>query len=342
MARKTKLNYKKAGVDIHLGDALASSIGKMAQKTRRPEVLSSIGGFGALSRLPKNIKNPLLVTSTDGVGTKILLAAKLKKYDSVGIDLVAMCVNDILTLGAQPSVFLDYYAVSKLNYPVGKAVIQGIVKGCAQAQCALVGGETAEMPGVYHGNDFDLAGFCVGVVNEKKMITGKNIRAGDQIVGMPSSGVHSNGFSLVRKILKQKKISLSKKIGPKTLGQVLLTPTRIYVKDILKLLKMVSVQGMAHITGSGIEGNLSRVLPSYTSAVLNEKSWHKPAIFAHLQAWGNVDQKSMYETFNMGLGFCVVVRKKDLKRTLSILKGSSHVGEVVKSNTQEPQVFICS
>ncbi len=323
MASKKKpkpLTYRDAGVDIDAGDALVDDIGAIVKPTMRPEVIGGVGGFGALVRIPAGYKTPILVSGTDGVGTKLKLAIDAKRYDGLGIDLVAMCVNDILVSGAEPLFFLDYYATGKLDTKVAAAVIRGIAEGCRQAGCALVGGETAEMPGMYAKGDFDLAGFAVGVVEESAIIDGRRIAPGDVLIGLPSSGPHSNGYSLIRKIVTRGRHQLGRKVGTGTLGDALLAPTRIYVKPMLELMRAVPVKGMAHITGGGITENLPRVLPDGRGARVDTASWQRPAIFDWLQQEGGVAEAEMRRTFNCGVGFVAVVSPADAGRALEQLR----------------------
>ena len=315
----TSLSYKDAGVDIEAGDHLVDRIKSVAKRTMRPEVMGGLGGFGALCRIPKGYNEPVLVSGTDGVGTKLRLALQLNRHDTIGIDLVAMCVNDLLVCGAEPLFFLDYYATGHLNVDVAANVVTGIGEGCLQAGCALVGGETAEMPGMYEGEDYDLAGFSVGVVEHDNIIDGKKVKAGDVLIGLASSGAHSNGYSLIRKIIEFSGAALDESVGGKPLADVVMTPTRIYVKNLLQLAKNVDIHAMAHITGGGLPGNLPRVLPNGTRAVVNTKSWEWPALFNWLQAKGNVDTYEMYRTFNCGVGMIVVVAEADVQTTLDHL-----------------------
>jgi phosphoribosylformylglycinamidine cyclo-ligase len=304
--------YKEAGVDIEAGDALVERIKPLAARTRRPELLSGVGGFGGLFAIPPGkYKEPILVSGTDGVGTKLKLAFTLDRHDTVGVDLVAMSVNDVLCSGAEPLFFLDYFATSKLDVDRAEKVIAGIVRGCELAGCTLLGGETAELPGFYAPGDYELAGFCVGVVEKSRIIDGRTIVAGDALIGLTSSGLHSNGYSLARKIVGEQL---------KEVADALLAPTRIYVKDVLALCEAVKVKGLAHITGSGIPGNVARCIPDGLNAVLREKSWPKPKIFERLQQWGNVSRAEMFSTFNMGLGMVVVVPKADVEKALGLLK----------------------
>lgn len=319
---KKALTYAKAGVSLSRGDRLVEKIAPHIKRTLRPEVVGSFGGFAALSKLPKGYRDPRLLVATDGVGTKVLLAKEYQNVKTVGIDLVAMSVNDILTLGGEPFLFLDYFATSHLDVTQGSELIAGVAKGCQQAGCALVGGETAEMPQVYRKGDFDLAGFCVGIVEAKKIVDGRGVKAGDVILGLPSSGVHSNGYSLVRAIIKGKRISA-------TMKKELLRPTQIYVREILDFMKKVTPRGMVHVTGSGIEGNLPRILPKGLSVEIDRDSWRIPKVFRDLQKMGNVSTSEMFSTFNMGIGFIVIVRKRDLAKSLKILKGSRQIGSVL-------------
>ncbi|RYZ95029.1 MAG: phosphoribosylformylglycinamidine cyclo-ligase, partial [Moraxellaceae bacterium] len=288
-SQSTSLSYKDAGVDIEAGDHLVDRIKSVAKRTMRPEVMGGLGGFGALCKIPKGYEEPVLVSGTDGVGTKLRLALALNKHDTIGIDLVAMCVNDLLVCGAEPLFFLDYYATGHLNVDVAADVVTGIGEGCLQAGCALVGGETAEMPGMYEGEDYDLAGFSVGVVEQAKIIDGSKVQAGDVLIGLASSGAHSNGYSLIRKIIEVRNIALDQDIDGQKLSDVVMTPTRIYVKSILELAKQIDIHAMAHITGGGLPGNLPRVLPNGTRARIETSSWQWPALFKFLQLQGNVD-----------------------------------------------------
>ncbi|HSB96211.1 MAG TPA: phosphoribosylformylglycinamidine cyclo-ligase, partial [Spongiibacteraceae bacterium] len=303
------LSYKDAGVDIDAGDALVERIKTVSKRTRRPEVLGGLGGFGALCELPKGYREPVLVSGTDGVGTKLRLAMQLGIHDSIGIDLVAMCVNDLVVAGAEPLFFLDYYATGKLNVDTAEQVIIGIGRGCELAGCALVGGETAEMPGMYEGDDYDLAGFAVGVVEKSKIIDGSKVAVGDVLIGLPSSGPHSNGYSLIRKIIEVSKTDLQQTLpssssdgGATTLAQALMTPTRIYVKTLLALFKTCEVKSLCHITGGGLLENLPRVLPENCKAAIDLGEFERPAIFDWLQQQGGVDAKEMYRVFNCGIG----------------------------------------
>lgn len=312
------LTYKTAGVDISKGNKLVAIIKPLARSTFRKGVLQDIGSFGAFFKLSK-YKKPVIVSSTDGVGTKLKIAFMLDKHDTVGIDLLAMCVNDILTSGAEPLFFLDYFATGKLSPRKTAEIIKGIAEGCRVAGCSLIGGETAEMPGFYKENEYDLAGFAVGIIEEDKIIDGSKIKCGDIVVGLASNGLHSNGYSLVRKLffdIKKYKATKSIKALGCTLGEELLRPTRIYAKSILGLLKSVKVKGMAHITGGGITENLPRILPKGLRAVIKKGSWHVQNIFDIIQSTGKVSDREMFRTFNMGIGFIVIVKESDLENTI--------------------------
>ena len=311
------LSYRGAGVDVDAGDALVEAIKPFAKRTLRPEVLGAIGGFGALCEIPKKYRHPVLVSGTDGVGTKLKLAFELDQHDTVGIDLVAMSVNDVLVQGAEPLFFLDYFACGKLDLKTSKDVIKGIAAGCELAGCALIGGETAEMPGFYAEGEYDLAGFCVGVVEKERIIDGRSIRPGDALLGLASSGPHSNGFSLIRRILERER--------PKSMA-ALMEPTRIYVKPVLKLLESVPVKGLAHITGGGITGNVPRVLPDGTRAVIRKSTWARPEVFQWLQRVGNVAEEEMHGVFNCGIGMVLVVDAAEAGRAGDNLRAS---GETV-------------
>ncbi len=321
------IDYRKAGVDIDRSNRFVRDITKLVSGTKRPEVMCNIGGFSSFVKIPKKYKNPVLVSSTDGVGTKLMVADYLNKHTTVGIDLVAMCANDLVVTGAEPVFFLDYFALGRLNNKKAKDVIKGIVDGCRQAGCALVGGETAEMPGMYKGEQYDLAGFCVGVVEKNKIIDGRSVKIGDKIIGIQSSGAHSNGFSLIRKIFSRRELKGK-------LGKSVLTPTIIYVKPILKLIQKIDVKSMAHITGGGFYDNIPRVLPEGRSALIYKGSWPVPGIFKTVQKKAKTDDKNMYRTFNMGIGMAVVVDKSDLNKAHGIIKKSGlkswTIGVVIK------------
>ncbi len=340
---KPSLSYKDAGVDIDAGDALVERIKHVANRTRRPEVLAGLGGFGSLFALPSGYQEPVLVAGTDGVGTKLRLAIDLNRHSTVGIDLVAMCVNDIVVQGAEPLFFLDYYATGKLSVDVAADVVAGIGKGCEMAGCALVGGETAEMPGMYHKGDYDLAGFTVGVVEKSKIIDGHDVRVGDKLIGLAASGPHSNGYSLIRKILEVSKADLNQAVGNRTLADALMEPTRIYVKSMLSLLRQVPVHAMAHITGGGILENVPRVLPNGTKAVIDSKSWELPPVFQWLQQAGNVERTEMYRTFNCGIGMVISLPESEIDTAVSLLKNMGEtpylIGHVASSGSgDEPFV----
>lgn len=328
-SQATSLSYKDAGVDIEAGDHLVDRIKSVAKRTMRPEVMGGLGGFGALCKIPKGYEEPVLVSGTDGVGTKLKLALALNKHDTIGIDLVAMCVNDLLVCGAEPLFFLDYYATGHLNVEVAADVVTGIGEGCLQAGCALVGGETAEMPGMYEGEDYDLAGFSVGVVEHAKIIDGSKVQAGDVLIALASSGAHSNGYSLIRKIIDVRHIALDQDIDGQKLSDVVMTPTRIYVKPILELAKQIDIHAMAHITGGGLPGNLPRVLPNGTRARIETSSWQWPALFKFLQLQGNVDTYEMYRTFNCGVGMVIAVSADDSDDALKQLQAAGEQAWVI-------------
>ncbi|TXR53610.1 phosphoribosylformylglycinamidine cyclo-ligase [Reinekea thalattae] len=324
---KTSLSYKDAGVDIDAGNALVERIKGTVKATRRPEVLGGIGGFGALCRIPSHYKSPILVSGTDGVGTKLKLAMELDHHDTIGIDLVAMCVNDLIVLGAEPLYFLDYYATGKLSVDIASRVVAGIGEGCQQSNCALVGGETAEMPGMYEGDDYDLAGFCTGVVEESNIIDGSQVAAGDAVLGLASSGPHSNGYSLIRKVLEVSGCDASTEvIEGQTLAQALMAPTRIYVKPILELLKTQTVHAISHITGGGFWENLPRVLPDDLAVRIDANAWQRPAVFDWLQSQGNITDVEMLRTFNCGIGLVLVVKAADREAIQTTLES---LGETV-------------
>ncbi len=319
MKDNSSLSYRDAGVNIDSGHQLVERVKPIAARTHRPEMLSSLGGFGALFEVPLDrYKNPVLVSGTDGVGTKLKLAQAYGKYDTIGIDLVAMCVNDIVTSGAEPLFFLDYYATGHLDVEVAAQVIDGIGKGCELAGAALVGGETAEMPGLYSQGDYDLAGFCVGIVEKNAIIDGNQVQAGDALIGMASSGAHSNGYSLIRKILDYSKNQWFDE--QRRLDEVLLEPTRIYVKPLLQLMQHVPIHALAHITGGGLLENVPRVLPTGLCANINIHSWQPPPIFDWLQQQGHISDREMYRTFNCGIGMVVCVAPENLDQALGYLK----------------------
>ena len=319
---KPSISYKDAGVDIAAGNALVDRIKHVAKRTARPEVMGGLGGFGALCEIPEGYRQPVLVSGTDGVGTKLRLAMDLGMHDSIGIDLVAMCVNDLIVCGAEPLFFLDYYATGKLNVDVAAQVVTGIGTGCEQAGCALVGGETAEMPGMYEGEDYDLAGFCVGVVEKAEIIDGTKVIAGDTLIALPSSGPHSNGYSLIRKIIEVAGIDIhNTHLDGKPLSELLMAPTRIYVKALLQLIKQTgAVKAMAHITGGGLLENIPRVLPEGAQAIIDLNSWQRPAVFNWLQEQGNVDETEMHRVLNCGVGMVICVAAEQADTALQSLR----------------------
>ncbi|MGM0542704.1 MAG: phosphoribosylformylglycinamidine cyclo-ligase [Pseudomonadota bacterium] len=322
------LSYKDAGVDIDAGNALVDRIKHVAKRTTRPEVMGGLGGFGALCELPQGYRQPVLVSGTDGVGTKLRLAMMLGKHDTIGIDLVAMCVNDLIVAGAEPLLFLDYYATGKLNVDIAADVVTGIGAGCEQAGCALVGGETAEMPGMYEGDDYDLAGFCVGVVEKSEILDGSRVGEGDVLLGLASSGPHSNGYSLIRKIIERSEAPLDTPIDGTVLGDALMAPTRIYVKALLSLLRDsgLSVHALSHITGGGLLENIPRVLPDSLAARIDTQAWSRPAVFDWLQTEGNVADTEMYRVLNCGIGMVVVVPEDEASQAMAHLEAQ---GETV-------------
>jgi phosphoribosylformylglycinamidine cyclo-ligase len=339
----TGLSYRDAGVDIDAGDALVEAIKPYARRTMRPEVLAGIGGFGALMEIPKKYREPVLVSGTDGVGTKLKLAFALGRHDTVGVDLVGMSVNDVLVQGAEPLFFLDYFACGRLDNAVAAEVIKGIAHGCELAGCALIGGETAEMPGMYPEGEYDLAGFCVGVVEKAKIINGQSIAPGDVVLGLASSGAHSNGYSLVRKIIERARPDLKADFHGRMLEDVLMEPTRIYVKSALALMAALPVKGLAHITGGGITGNVPRVLPEGTRAVIDGKSWPRPALFDWLKSEGGVAEDEMHRVFNCGIGMVIVVAAGDAAEACKILgEGGETVWIIgtVESHSEGPQTVV--
>ncbi len=318
---KQSLSYRDAGVDIDAGNNLIEHIKPLAAATKRPGVMAGLGGFGALFELPLDrYKEPVLVSGTDGVGTKLKLAMDLNKHDTIGIDLVAMCVNDLIVQGAEPLFFLDYYATGKLNVAAATDVVAGIAEGCKQSNAALIGGETAEMPGMYQAEDYDLAGFCVGVVEKSKIIDGTKVKQGDVLLGLPSSGPHSNGYSLIRKVIEVSGADLSESFDGATLGERLLAPTTIYIKPLLALLEKVDVHAMSHITGGGLLENIPRVMPDNACAVIDKTSWQRPAVFDWLQEKGNIEDTEMYRTFNNGLGMVLILDESVADKAVDILK----------------------
>jgi phosphoribosylformylglycinamidine cyclo-ligase len=333
MTERAPVTYAQAGVDIDAGDELVERIKPGVRRSMRPEVLGGIGGFGALVEVPLDrYRKPVLVSGTDGVGTKLRLAIDSGRHDTVGIDLVAMCANDVVVQGAEPLYFLDYFATGKLDVDVGQRVIAGIVEGCVQAGCALVGGETAEMPGMYQGEDYDLAGFCVGIVEKERIIDGSKTAAGDVVLGLPSSGPHSNGFSLIRKILQLSAVDMKSKVDGTALIDRLMAPTRIYVKPLLALLSQVTVHGLSHITGGGLLDNIPRVLPEGLEVVLQRDSWPRDPVFEWLQSQGRIPDAEMYRVFNCGIGMTVQVAARDADRAVAALRDAGQpalrIGEV--------------
>ncbi len=344
MTQSPSLTYKDAGVDIDSGNQLVDRIKPMVKRTRRSGVMGNVGGFGALFKLADTgYKNPILVSGTDGVGTKLRLAIDMGKHDTIGIDLVAMCVNDLIVQGAEPLFFLDYYATSKLSVDIASDVISGIATGCEQSGCALIGGETAEMPDMYSSGDYDLAGFCVGVVEEEDLIDGSNVKAGNALIGIASSGPHSNGYSLVRKVLEVSNTSLDEDFNGRPIGEVLLEPTRLYVKPLLDVISKFSVHALAHITGGGLLENIPRVMPENCAAIVDPASWETPEIFNWLQEKGNIEQTEMYRTFNCGIGMVLIVENDQAQAVIDRL---SELGEkafqigLIDEKTNDDQVII--
>ncbi|GIK34282.1 MAG: phosphoribosylformylglycinamidine cyclo-ligase [Gammaproteobacteria bacterium] len=333
MSPDPSLTYKDAGVDIDAGDALVERIKPLARRTARPGLLGGIGGFGGLFEIDTGrFPRPVLVAGTDGVGTKLRLALDLGKLDTIGIDLVAMCVNDVVVQGAEPLFFLDYYATGQLSLDQAEAVIRGIAAGCEQSGCALLGGETAEMPGMYAPGDIDLAGFAVGIVNRDRIIDGSRIAPGDVVLGLASSGPHSNGYSLVRRILALDPAAAGRPWeGSTSLAQHLLTPTRLYVRSLLKLIAACEVRGLAHITGGGLPGNLARVLPASVDARIRSSSWRRPAVFDWLQKTGRIADAEMLRTFNCGIGMTVVLASADVELALALLGDAGETAQVIGS-----------
>jgi len=341
----TSISYKDAGVDIDAGNALVQAIKPIAKATARPEVSASLGGFGALFELPMDkYKNPVLVSGTDGVGTKLRLAIDSGKHDQVGIDLVAMCVNDLIVQGAEPLFFLDYYATGKLDIDVATDVVKGIGEGCIQSGCALIGGETAEMPGMYPKGDYDLAGFCVGIVEKADLIDGTKVKTGDVMLGLSGTGPHSNGYSLIRKIIEVSNANLQQDIDGQPLIDALMAPTRIYVKSVLELMKSVEIHAISHITGGGLLENLPRVMPENTMAKIDTNSWKRPAVFDWIQENGNVEYEEMHRTLNCGIGLVIVIDKADQQKTIDLLTACgetvSVIGEIEHSDQSKPSVTL--
>ena len=342
---KQSLSYKDAEVDINAGNALVERIKPEVKRTTRAEVIGGLGGFGALCAIPSKYKEPVLVSGTDGVGTKLRLAIDLKKHDTIGIDLVAMCVNDLVVQGAEPLFFLDYYATGKLDVDVAADVVKGIADGCVQSGCALVGGETAEMPGMYHVGDYDLAGFCVGVVEKSEIIDGSRVKNGDALIALGSSGPHSNGYSLVRKVIDVACVNpTTELLDNKPLSEHVLAPTKIYVKSVLALIKQADVHAIAHLTGGGFWENIPRVLPKNTKAVIDEKSWKWPSVFNWLQEKGNIDTYEMYRTFNCGVGMVIALPQEQVDTALAILKQAGEnawlIGHIEHAEDDAEQVVI--
>lgn len=338
MSPNESITYKDAGVDIEAGDELVERIKPAVKRSMRPEVLAGLGGFGALFEIPvERYRKPVLVAGTDGVGTKLRLAIDTGRHDTIGIDLVAMCANDVVVQGAEPLFFLDYYATAKLTVDVAESVIKGIVEGCVQAGAALIGGETAEMPGMYAQGDYDLAGFCVGIVEKDAIIDGSKTHSGDAVIGLPSSGPHSNGYSLIRKLLEKSKATAATKLGQGTLYDALLQPTRIYVKPLLALAKKVPIHGMAHITGGGLTENIPRVIPDGLGVLLSAKTWERPEVFDWLQKTGNISNAEMYRTFNCGIGMTITVAAEHVDKALHTLREHGEkpvvIGEVLRGES---------
>jgi len=342
MSESKSLSYKDAGVDIDAGNALVERIKGVAKRTRRPEVLAGLGGFGALFELPQGYKQPVLVSGTDGVGTKLRLAMDLNKHDTIGIDLVAMCVNDLVVAGAEPLFFLDYYATGKLNVDVAAAVVEGIGEGCFQAGASLVGGETAEMPGMYEGEDYDLAGFCVGIAEKDQLIDGSRVAAGDKLIALASSGPHSNGYSLIRKIIEVSNADLSADLDGQSIADALMAPTKIYVKSVLKLINASDIHALSHITGGGFQENIPRVLPDDCKAVIDTNSWQWPDVFKWLQENGNVKTSEMFRTFNCGVGMIIALPEDKADSAIALLNAEGEqswlIGEVQARAENEDRV----
>jgi phosphoribosylformylglycinamidine cyclo-ligase len=336
------ISYRDAGVDIDAGDELVERIKPLVRRTQRPEVLGGIGGFGALVELPAGYRQPVLVSGTDGVGTKLRLAIDTGRHDTIGIDLVAMCANDVVVQGAEPLFFLDYYATGKLDVAVAEAVVRGIVEGCVQAGAALVGGETAEMPGMYHGEDYDLAGFCVGVVEKEAIIDGSAVAEGDAIIGLASSGAHSNGYSLIRKLIENSGATPATLLEGRPLFERLLAPTRIYVKPLLALLRAMPVHALAHITGGGLTDNIPRVLPAGLEAQLERRAWARDPLFDWLQHESRADSQAMYRTFNCGIGMVVVVAAAQAAAALELLGRHGESAQVIGAVRRGSQGVVIS
>mgnify|MGYP005755269593 CR=1 FL=1 len=344
MTQNKPLSYKDAGVDIDAGNALVERIKGVSRRTQRPEVMGGLGGFGALCQLPTGYKEPVLVAGTDGVGTKLRLAIDLKRHQGVGIDLVAMCVNDLIVQGAEPLFFLDYYATGKLDVDTAADVVTGIGAGCELSGCALIGGETAEMPGMYEAGDYDLAGFCVGVVEKSGIIDGSKVAAGDALIALGSSGPHSNGYSLIRKILEVNGADLQQPLGEGSLADALMAPTRIYVKPVLELIKQFDIHALSHITGGGFWENIPRVLPADAKAVIDGASWQWPQVFQWLQQAGNVETFEMYRTFNCGVGMIIALPAEQAEAAVKFMQDAGEnawlIGRIDAAAEGEEQVEI--
>lgn len=341
MSDQKSLSYKDAGVDIDAGNALIERIKGVAKRTRRPEVMTGLGGFASLFELPQGYKQPVIVSGTDGVGTKLRLAMDIGKHDTIGIDLVAMCVNDLIVGGAEPLFFLDYYATGKLNVDIAADVVSGIGDGCEMSGAALVGGETAEMPGMYEGEDYDLAGFCVGIAEKEEIIDGSKVAAGDTLIALASSGPHSNGYSLIRKIIEVSNADLDQDLDGQPLKDALIAPTKIYVKSVLKLINASDVHALCHITGGGFQENIPRVIPATAKAVINTNSWDLPPVFKWLQEKGNVDTFEMYRTFNCGVGMIAAVPADKADAAIALLNAEGeqawiigHIEDAVEGEEQ--------
>ena len=338
------MSYYDAGVDIDAGYRLVENIKPYVKRTIRPEVLSGIGGFGAMFEISKNYKNPVLVSGTDGVGTKLKLAFKLGKHDRIGIDLVAMSVNDILVQGAEPLFFLDYFACGRLDVDIATRVVKGIASGCEQAGCALIGGETAEMPGMYPDHEYDLAGFAVGVVEKDRIIDGQSITEGDAVLGLASSGPHSNGYSLIRKVLEESHTDIAASLNGKVLMDTIMEPTRIYVKPLLDLLKHFPVKGMAHITGGGLVENIPRILPEGLAAVLKRSAWDMPELFGWLQQQGKITDCEMHRVFNCGIGMALIISNEHVEAVMKELRNAGevvwHIGAIQRRGEGEEQILV--
>ena len=339
---KTPLTYRDSGVDIDTGNALIDRIKPHTKRTTRPEVMGGLGGFGGLMAIPEGYKQPILVSGTDGVGTKLKLAIDAEIYDTIGIDLVAMCVNDIIVTGAEPLFFLDYYATAKLENDIAEDVIKGIADGCVESGCALIGGETAEMPGMYAKGDFDLAGFTVGVVEKADILDPANVKSGQVLLGLASSGPHSNGYSLIRKVIEVSGASLDDEFDGTTLGKALLAPTTLYVKPVLEALKNHTIHAVAHITGGGLTENLPRVMPNNSKGVIDLSSWERPAAFDWLQEQGNIEESEMLRTFNCGIGMVLVINTFDVDAIQESFKQKGIqnwvIGSIQESDQNEPHI----